>query len=219
MPSTPIRRNGIFNTPAIRTGGIGALQVEALTNRPLSIARRHLAASQLRMRDIEPDELSSSEWVCFLVMPPPERERYIAGFVAARRRRQGSAGESGGGSDSESEGRSPFSSPSTPARTFSDKSPASTSASSGSDPVRSMPTPVAAAPTRSEGRVPPASIFARGFDRESSVSDEEGPLAQRPRHARRAVSAGGIILGAAVPPPTYGDALRSRGPPPAYRRN
>ncbi|KAF1817793.1 uncharacterized protein K489DRAFT_385517 [Dissoconium aciculare CBS 342.82] len=212
MPSTPIRRNGIFNTPAIRTGGIGALQVEALTNRPLSIARRHLAASQLRMRDIEPDELSSSDWVCFLVMPPPERERWIAGFVAARRRRQGSAGES----DSESEGRSPFS---TPARTFSDKSPASTSAPSGSDPVRSMPTPVAAASTRSEGRVPPASIFARGFDRESSVSDEEGPLAQRPRHARRAVSAGGIILGAAVPPPTYGDALRSRGPPPAYRRN
>jgi hypothetical protein len=51
-------RPAMENTPAIRNGGFRALQVEAVTNQPLSTARRHLAASQLRMRDVEPDQLS-----------------------------------------------------------------------------------------------------------------------------------------------------------------
>src|ERR1700712_2653637 len=80
-------RPAMYNTPHIRNGGFGALQVEAITNRPLSIARRHLAARQLRMRDIEPDELSSSEWVRFLVMQEHERERWMTEF---RRRRRNS---------------------------------------------------------------------------------------------------------------------------------
>lgn len=83
MPSRA--RPAMYNTPAIRNGGFGALQVEAITNRPLSIARRHYAASQLRMRDIEPDELSSSEWVRFLVMEEQERERWMTQFVRRRR--------------------------------------------------------------------------------------------------------------------------------------
>merc|ERR1712072_767404 len=86
MPSSRrVARPAMYNTPHIRNGGFGALQVEALTNRPLSIARRHLAASQLRMRHIEPDELSSSEWVRFLVMSDNERERWMTIFQRRRR--------------------------------------------------------------------------------------------------------------------------------------
>merc|ERR1712072_255353 len=88
MPSSRrVARPAMYNTPHIRNGGFGALQVEALTNRPLSIARRHLAASQLRMRHIEPDELSSSEWVRFLVMSDNERERWMTIFQRRRRKR------------------------------------------------------------------------------------------------------------------------------------
>lgn len=83
-------------TNFIFIGGFGALQVEAITNRPLSIARRHLAASQLRMRDIEPDELSSSEWVRFLVMESTERDRFISNF---QRRRSDSSGSSASSSE------------------------------------------------------------------------------------------------------------------------
>jgi hypothetical protein len=78
-------RPAMDNTPAIRNGGFGALQVEAVTNQPLSIARRHLAASQLRMRDVEPDQLSQSEWVRFLAMPEDERQRWISQFQRQRR--------------------------------------------------------------------------------------------------------------------------------------
>ena len=86
MPNQRARRPAMYNTPAIRTGGFGALQVEAITNRPASIARRHLAASTLRMRDIEPDELSSSEWVQFLVMDQRARDRFMDQFISRRRR-------------------------------------------------------------------------------------------------------------------------------------
>jgi hypothetical protein len=87
-------RPAMDNTPAIRNGGFGALQVEAVTNQPLSIARRHLAASQLRMRDVEPDQLSQSEWVRFLAMPEDERQRWISQFQRRRRESAGSAGSS-----------------------------------------------------------------------------------------------------------------------------
>jgi len=85
----------MYNTPAIRNGGFGALQVEAVTNRPLSIARRHLAASQLRMRDVEPDQLSQSEWGRFLDMPDTEREKWISQF---RRHRDSAERAATGGS-------------------------------------------------------------------------------------------------------------------------
>jgi hypothetical protein len=87
-------RPAIENTPAIRNGGFGALQVEAVTNQPLSIARRHLAASQLRMRDVEPDQLSQSEWVRFLAMPEDERQRWISQFQRRRRESAESIGSS-----------------------------------------------------------------------------------------------------------------------------
>jgi len=87
-------RSAIHNTPAIRNGGFGALQVEAVTNQPLSIARRHLAASQLRMRDVEPDQLSQSEWVRFLVMAEDERERWISQFQRRRHDNVEGAGSS-----------------------------------------------------------------------------------------------------------------------------
>jgi len=71
---------GVYNTPAIGNRGFGALQIEAVANTPGSITRRHLAASELRMRGIEPNELSSSEWVWFLAMDRSERVRWVTTF-------------------------------------------------------------------------------------------------------------------------------------------
>ncbi|KXL46938.1 hypothetical protein M433DRAFT_153248 [Acidomyces richmondensis BFW] len=79
-------RSSACNQPAINVGGFGVLQMEAIANRSASITRQHLAASDLRMRDIEPDELSSSEWVRFLVMDSEERERWI--MRSGKRRRK-----------------------------------------------------------------------------------------------------------------------------------
>lgn len=97
-------RPQMYNTPPIRNAGLGALQVEALMNRPLSIARRHTAASQLRMRDIEPEELSSSEWVRFLVMEERERDRWISRF-RYQRRNSNESSSSSSSSSSPSSGR------------------------------------------------------------------------------------------------------------------
>lgn len=111
---TRTRRPQMYLTPSIRNAGLGALQVEALTNRPLSIARRHTAASQLRMRGIEPEELSSSEWVRFLVMEERERERWIQSFRWRRRNSPEVGGSSGSSSGSGSGGSSASGSGSSP---------------------------------------------------------------------------------------------------------
>lgn len=75
-----ISHYGVYNTPSIGNRGFGALQIEAVANTPGSITRRHLAASELRMRGIEPNELSSSEWVWFLAMEKSERVRWVTMF-------------------------------------------------------------------------------------------------------------------------------------------
>ncbi len=191
----------MYNTPRIRTGGFGALQVEAITNRPLSIARRHLAASQLRMRDIEPDELSSSEWVRFLVMEERERERWMTNFCALRR---GSAESSSSAEmdrdvahDKAEEARLEAEEAERVERREALESSSSTAVS-----------PPAA--LSSVGTTPSVSIWARQFD--EARAPEEGPYsAQRPRHLRRAVTDG--VMEA---PPTYETAVRARTPPPAY---
>lgn len=201
----PPRRNrpGVYNTPSIRNGGFGALQVEAINNKPLSIARRHLAASQLRMRAIEPEELSSGEWVRFLVMDEEERERWITRFEVRRRRNSDEStssaeaerenGGAGAGNDKEVEARQEAE---TAAR---EERRAAAGEASGSS----------AAPA---GTTPTISIWARAFDQ-----DGPGPRPPRPRHSRRAAGEGPVDA-----PPTYESAVRSTtpplsmAPPPAY---
>ena len=190
------QRPAMYNTPQIRNGGFGALQVEAVTNRPLSIARRHLAASQLRMRDIEPDELSSSEWVRFLVMEERERDRWMTDFC---RRRRGS-NESTSSTETDRE-------------TAHDKAEeARQEAEETARAERRSTLPAesssAVAPTASAGRTPTVSIWARHFDEQNEGGEYS---ARRPRHARRAVTDGIIEA-----PPTYETAVRARTPPPAY---
>lgn len=219
MPSTRNRatRPAMYNTPAIRNGGFGALQVEAVTNRPLSIARRHLAASQLRMRGVEPEQLSSSEWVRFLVMPELERERWISQF---QRRRRDSAESTASSSSS-----APDLDPET-AYLKSEESRLEERESRGRvEPPTPAPAPVSTSSSRSAaqpaGATPAASLFAWYFDEEeANESSRAGarasppPPARRPVHHRRAVTA----YTSPDAPPAY-DAVvrpRARTPPPAY---
>lgn len=178
-------RIGVYNTPSIRNGGFGALQVEAINNKPLSIARRHLAASQLRMRAIEPEELSSGEWVRFLVMDEEERERWITRFEVRRRRNSDESTSSAeaeretAGGDKEAEARQ--------------EAEREERRATAGEPSRA-----AAAPT---GTTPTISIWARAFD-------DDGPRPRQPRHVRRAPGEGAVDA-----PPTYESAVRSRSPP------
>lgn len=212
----------MYNTPAIRNGGFGALQVEAVTNRPLSIARRHLAASQLRMRDVEPDQLSQSEWVRFLVMPEVERERWISQFQRRRRDSAESAGSSSGPeldpetaylkseeARLEASERGQSQSTRRGERSAASNLPSSSSSSSS----RSLAQPV--------GAMPAASLFAWYFDEDNENENtvENGRTSprfgsRRPVQHRRAVTAHTTPDA----PPSY-DAVvrpRARTPPPAY---
>jgi hypothetical protein len=214
MPSTRNRnsRPAMYNTPAIRNGGFGALQVEAVTNRPLSIARRHLAASQLRMRDVEPDQLSQSEWVRFLVMPEVERERWISQF---QRRRRGSAESSSSSSGPELDPETAYlkseearleAGESSSQNTRRDEQPAPSSSRSLAEPT---------------GAMPAASMFAWYFDEENENENlvESGRTSprfgsRRPIQHRRTATANAIPDA----PPSYDAAVRPRArtPPPAY---
>lgn len=194
----------MYNTPAIRNGGFGALQVEAVTNRPLSIARRHLAASQLRMRDIEPDALSSSEWVRFLVMEEQERDRWMTQFLVRRRRRDSDESTSSGELDPETallkaeEAR-------LEAAQETSRDPTHASSSSSTLPLPSTP---------SRGRSPSATLWVRQY--EAIVSNggfsSSSHATRPPVHHRRAVTTGLIEA-----PPTYESAVRASTPPPAYQ--
>lgn len=215
MPSTRSRtsRPAMYNTPAIRNGGFGALQVEAVTNRPLSIARRHLAASQLRMRDVEPDQLSQSEWVRFLVMPEVERERWISQF---QRRRRSSTESAGSSSAPELDPETAYLK-SEEARLEAGESSQSQSTQREERPApsssRSLAQPV--------GAMPAASLFAWYFDEDNENENlveprrtSPRPSARRPAQHRRAVTA----YTTPDAPPSY-DAVvrpRARTPPPAY---
>jgi hypothetical protein len=192
------QRPAMYNTPAIRNGGFGVLQVEAVTNRPLSIARRHLAASQLRMRDIEPYELSSSEWVRFLVMEAQERERWMTEFTRRRR----NSNESNTSSSSAELDR----------ETAYDKAEEARQEAEGAarEERRAMAAQTSTSSSAPTGTTPSVSLWARQFDQQSD--SRESPFsARRPRHARRA--AGDVEVEA---PPTYESAVRARTPPPAY---
>lgn len=175
----------MYNTPIIRNGGFGALQVEALTNRPLSIARRHLAASQLRMRDIEPDELSSSEWVRFLVMEEMERDRWMSHFVRKRRNSDEST-----------------SSAASTAQTKAEEAGVRTEAPGGPE--------TAANASRSTGSTPAVSLWVRELDREQDNGNNEF-TARRTMHARRAITtadfeappAYNTVTRTSTPPPAY----------------
>ncbi|KAK5705156.1 hypothetical protein LTR97_002273 [Elasticomyces elasticus] len=200
------QRPAMYNTPPIRTGGFGVLQVEAITNRPQSIARRHLAASQLRMRDIEPDELSSSEWVRFLVMPEHERERWMTDHRRRRRNSDESSSSADNdrevGNDKAEEARLEAED----ARRVERQAAVAASASSS----RSLAAPI--------GATPAVSIWARQFQDEEDAARPRPASPtyslQRPMHMRRAVTDG--IMEA---PPTYENAVRARTPPPAYAPN
>lgn len=202
MPSRPRPRVAMYNTPAIRTGGFGALQLEAVTNRPLSIARRHLAASQLRMRDIEPHELSSSEWVRFLAMEDHERDRFIAAFV---RRRRGSS------SSSSEEETVPYDRQVAYDKAEEARLEAEEARQSSPGPISPTPRP---AMRQASGNTPFVSLWARNFDEiERNERTDEGPSeynARRPMHARRAADVDEAA------PPAYDVAVRSGSPPPAY---
>jgi hypothetical protein len=213
MPSTRNRnaRPAMYNTPAIRNGGFGALQVEAVTNRPLSIARRHLAASQLRMRDVEPDQLSQSEWVRFLVMPEVERERWISQF----RRRRDSAESAGSSSGPELDPETAY--------LKSEEARLEAGASQNRDTrrIEQLAPSSSRSVAQPTGAMPAASMFAWYFDEENENENlvESGRTsprfsARRPVQHRRAVTA------TALPdaPPSYDAAVRPRArtPPPAY---
>ena len=194
----PRTRPAMYNTPAIRNGGFGALQVEAVTNRPLSIARRHLAASQLRMRAIEPYELSSSEWVRFLIMEERERDRWMSDFC--RRRRNSNESNSSNETDRSiaydkaEEAREEAEDAAREERAATNQAAASSSTASTVSPTA--------------GATPSVSVWARQFDQNS---EGEAFSARRPRHARRDVTE---TMGEA--PPTYESAVRASTPPPAY---
>ena len=195
------QRAAMYNTPHIRNGGFGYLQVEAVTNRPLSIARRHLAASQLRMRDIEPYELSSSEWVRFLVMEGQERERWMTEFTRRRR----NSNESNTSSSSAEMDRETAYDKAEEARQEAEE------AAREEEQQRAMIAQEASAtPSGATGSTPPVSLWARQFD-EPNESGTSPYSARRPRHARRAVGDGDVEA-----PPTYESALRARTPPPSY---
>ena len=193
-------RPAMYNTPTIRNGGFGALQVEAVNNRPLSIARRHLAASTLRMREIEPDELSSSEWVRFLVMEERERERWITEFC---RRRRNSNESTSSSSSAEADRETAYDKAEEAREEAEDAAReerrAQVVAESGS-----------AAPSAPVGATPSVSMWARQFD-EMIHSGDTPYSARTPRHARR-VGMDGVIEA----PPTYETAVRASSPPPAY---
>jgi hypothetical protein len=199
------RRPAMYNTPAIRTGGMGALQVEAVTNRPASIQRRHLAASQLRMRDIEPDELSSSEWCAFLVMETHERDRWIGDFTRRRRQSTSSSSSSSSSSADNSDRERNSYSKAEEARAESRRS---------ATPVASTPTPAPMVRSATTGGSTPfVSLWVRHLE-QLEQPDTAGSRAseynvRRPRHTRRSVD----TLDA---PPTYDIAVRSGSPPPAY---
>lgn len=203
MP-TRARPRAVYNTPTIRNGGFGVLQIEAIHNRPLSIARRHLAASELRMRGIEPNELSSSQWVRFLVMETPERERWINQFLNHRR-------NSNDSNSSVENDRETAQDKAEEARLEAEEAAREERRALAGPSAPSAPAPPVAVPVEassSHGRTPSVSIWARQFD----AVDEGGEYsARRPRHARRAVTDGIIEA-----PPTYDAAVRSRTPPPAY---
>ncbi|EME46910.1 hypothetical protein DOTSEDRAFT_70755 [Dothistroma septosporum NZE10] len=205
------RRAAMYNTPQIRNGGFGALQVEAITNRPLSIARRHLAASQLRMRDIEPDELSSSEWVRFLVMEGAERDRFISDFARRRRDSSGSSSSSSSNDDytySFSQDRQTQYDKAEEARLEAEEA----RREGMSVPMPVAPTPTPAFPAR--GSTPLVSMWARHLDEleQNERTDNEPSTynAMRPMHARRGVDEND------VPPPAYHSVVRPGTPPPAY---
>ena len=186
----------MYNTPQIRNGGFGALQVEAYTNRPLSIARRHLAASQLRMRDIEPDELTSSDWVRFLVMEERERDRWMAEFKRQRRNSDDST-----------------SSAELDQMTAYDKAEEARQEAAEARTAAMFATSSRAAPPAA---TPAVTQWVRQFDEQNGRSDDGAPeealfTRARPMHARRAVTEGIIEA-----PPTYDAAVRARTPPPAY---
>ena len=196
MPSrVRAQRPAMYNTPAIRNGGFGALQVEAITNRPLSIARRHLAASQLRMRDIEPHELSSGEWVRFLVMEERERERWMTEFCRRRR-------NSNGSTSSTEMDRETAHDKAEEAREEAEE------AAREEQRAVAVESSSAVAPPTATGTTPSVSLWARQFDEQSEGGEYS---ARRPRHVRRAVTEGIIEA-----PPTYETAVRARTPPPAY---
>nr|POE68829.1 hypothetical protein CFP56_66843 [Quercus suber] len=203
-----VSRPAMYNTPAIRNGGFGALQVEAITNRPLSIARRHLAASQLRMRDIEPDELSSSEWVRFLVMEEHERDRWMTIFTR-RRRNSGETSTSVSSSSSVPDmDRQQAYDKAEEARLEAEEERMIEEAAASS----SSASAVAAAALPSPGRTPAASLWARQFDDgESGQIASNSYSARRPMHARRAVTDSFMEA-----PPTYSSVIRTSTPPPAY---
>ena len=193
-------RPGVYNTPTIRNGGFGYLQVEAINNRPMSIARRHLAASVLRMRAIEPDELTSSEWVRFLVMEDRERERWMTDFT--RRRRNSDESNSSAEADRDvahDKAEEARLEAVEAARQELGVQPAATTTS----------VPATSSAATSSGTTPPVSLWARQFDEPGGEGGEYS--ARRPRHARRAVTDGIVEA-----PPTYDAAVRARTPPPAY---
>ena len=198
MPSrSRAQRPAMYNTPTMRNGGFGVLQVEAVTNRPLSIARRHFAASTLRMRDIEPYELSSSEWVRFLVMEGQERERWMTDFT---RRRRNSAESNASSSSAEVDRETAYD------KAEEAREEAEEAAREERRAMTGQPSSASDAPT---GTTPVVSLWARVFDQ---GSDRESPYsARRPRHVRRAVGDGDVEA-----PPTYETAVRARTPPPAY---
>lgn len=186
------RRPAMYNTPAIRTGGMGALQVESLTNRPLSIQRRHLAASQLRMREIEPDELSQSEWVQFLVMEGRERERWIQDF--SRRRRESSA------CSSSSSSSQPYL-PDLDRETAYHKAEEAGAEAEDARRIMFSPTP---------GSPPMVSLWARHMDDGVNGAATDHYTARRPRHMRTSADT------VDAPPPAYASVVRAGTPPPAY---
>ena len=200
------RRPAMYNTPHIRNGGFGVLQVEAVTNRAASVQRRHLAASQLRMRDIEPDELSSSEWVRFLVMEGRERDRFISDFARQRRESSSSSSSSEPTTDMD---REVAHDKAEEARLEAED--ARREEQRAMDPTRS-PSPPSRSGARSPGAgtTPFVSIWARHIDGiERAESEGVTYTPRRPMHARRAVDA-------EEAPPAYNSIMPIGEAPPAY---
>nr|POE62977.1 hypothetical protein CFP56_03880 [Quercus suber] len=162
------------------------------------------------MRDIEPDELSSSEWVRFLVMEEHERDRWMTIFTRRRRNSGETSTSVASSSSSPDMDRQQAYDKAEEARLEAEEERMTAEATASSLPSASSSAAAAALP--GSGTTPAASLWARQFDdEENELVTPSSYSARRPMHARRAVTESFMEA-----PPTYSSVVRTSTPPPAY---
>ena len=149
------------------------------------------------MRDIEPDELSSSEWVRFLVMPETERERWMTDF----RRRRRNSDESNSSVEID---RGIAHDKAEEARADAEESRRAETQALAGESSSAIPAGLA-------GSTAPINVWARHFAVDDPAAGTSAFRQARPTYLRRTVTEAAFEA-----PPTYDSVIRARTPPPAY---